>query len=140
MSTPSSDPAASLSLRVARQIDERCDQFEEQWKRGPGSSAGGPTPRIEDFLGDVSEAARPRLLEELLLLEVCFRSRAGESPQAADYAARFPELSSAELEQLIRRGMGRPQRGSTPGDASTIAHESGNSNRESLPRVRYFGD
>jgi hypothetical protein len=55
------------------------DRFERAWKQGP-------RPRIEDYLAEVHEQRRPRLLEELLRVECELRRRAGESPVVAEYA------------------------------------------------------
>ena len=48
-------------------------------------------PRIEDYLAEVDESRRPRLLEELLRVEIELRRRAGEEPTAEEYRGRFPD-------------------------------------------------
>src|SRR5262249_39667886 len=47
-----------------------------------------------DYLGDVPATAQAVLLRELLGLEIDYRRRAGETPQAAEYQARFPDMTS----------------------------------------------
>src|SRR5689334_12120095 len=64
-------------------IDERADGFERAWR-------DGPRPRIEDYLADVAEPRRTRLLEELLRVERQLALEAGERPVPAAYRRRFP--------------------------------------------------
>src|SRR5947209_4324912 len=73
-----------LPLPLARQVDEVCDRFEDAWLEGR-------QPRIEEFLSEASEPARPALLRELLRIELEHRCRRGEQPAAAEYVARFPQ-------------------------------------------------
>ncbi len=65
-------------------VNAAADRFERDWKRGP-------RPRIEDYLSEVSESRRGRLLDELLRVEREIRSRDGEKPTAEEYRLRFPE-------------------------------------------------
>jgi WD40 repeat protein/tetratricopeptide (TPR) repeat protein len=65
-----------------------CDRFDAAWK----AAAAGHPPRLEDYLADLPESERPRLLQGLILLELRHRARSGESPGAEDYLARFPAL------------------------------------------------
>ena len=46
--------------------------------------------RIEECLGDVEGAVRSELLRDLLRIELDYRRRHGESPEASDYHTRFP--------------------------------------------------
>jgi WD40 repeat protein/tRNA A-37 threonylcarbamoyl transferase component Bud32 len=69
-------------------IDELCDRFEAAWP-APGSDS--PRPRIEEFLGDLRDPSRSKLLRELLALEVAYRREAGENPTPEEYQHRFPE-------------------------------------------------
>lgn len=71
-----------------RAVDFRCDEFERTW-----SSAR--RPRIEDYLFDIDSEILPHMREELIRIELELRYRAGEQPQPADYAARFPECTAA---------------------------------------------
>ncbi|MEW4530128.1 WD40 repeat domain-containing serine/threonine protein kinase [Maioricimonas sp. JC845] len=71
---------------VDSRLDAACDEFEYEWR-------SGNSPRLEDFLADVDEKQRRYLLRHLLELEIDLRREAGESPQFADYADRFPETA-----------------------------------------------
>ena len=55
------------------QVDAVCDRFDALWQ-------AGNTPRVEDFLDCVPEAARRDLLRELIALEVEYRLKAQERP------------------------------------------------------------
>jgi len=72
-----------LPIEAKRRIDAICTQFEAAWKNG--------RPQLEAFYASADEADKPALLIELLHIELEFRQRAGESPQLADYAGRFPD-------------------------------------------------
>jgi serine/threonine protein kinase len=77
-----------LPLPLCRQIDSVCDAFEQAWIRGE-------RPIIEKQLGAVGEEGRPMLLNELVRIELEWRSRLGERPTDAEYATRFPSCASA---------------------------------------------
>jgi tetratricopeptide (TPR) repeat protein len=76
----------SLSLSLARRVDAVCGRFEQAW-------ANGQRPRIEDYLAEAAEPDRAALLRELIALEMGYRRKAGEKPQAAEYHARFADLA-----------------------------------------------
>lgn len=76
---------------AARRIDLVCDQFEQQL------NADGGRGSIEDYLGEVSEDYRDRLLFELLQVEFSSRWEADEPIDRDDYLSRFPDLS-----QIVR--------------------------------------
>jgi tetratricopeptide (TPR) repeat protein/tRNA A-37 threonylcarbamoyl transferase component Bud32 len=86
MSGASPVDTASLSPSQAGRVDEECDRFEAAWR-------AGRRPRIEDFLGAHPEPARSALTRELIQIEVAYRRRSGEVPDAADYRGRFPACS-----------------------------------------------
>jgi serine/threonine protein kinase len=69
---------------MAGQVDTVCDQFESAWRQGT-------RPRVEDFLGDITEPNRTVLLRELLHIDWDYRQRAGEEPTVDEYRPRFPE-------------------------------------------------
>jgi tRNA A-37 threonylcarbamoyl transferase component Bud32 len=73
----------TLPLSLERQVNAACDRFEAAWQ------AGGQ-PRLENYLADCPELARPALLAELLALELTYRGGVGEAPVAEEYRARFP--------------------------------------------------
>ena len=105
----SHDDRDSLSRPLLEQIVGRCDHFEQAWR-------AGDRPRIESFL---TEFDKPdALLERLLLLELDFRTQAGETPSPEDYRARFadsPTVINAVFakESAMREGPG-PEAGRAP--------------------------
>jgi serine/threonine protein kinase/tetratricopeptide (TPR) repeat protein len=118
-SHPTNVPKVDSQLRIAEQLDEVCDRFEVAW-------CAGERPRIEDSIEGVEEPLRARLLQELVALEVAYRRKQGETPNRADYEARFlrdPGVvqeafgdsksgrSSAELAETIRLDGSLPSSG-----------------------------
>ncbi|MBN2473961.1 MAG: SUMF1/EgtB/PvdO family nonheme iron enzyme [Pirellulales bacterium] len=83
----------SLETSLLEQIDRLCDRFETMWK-------SGERPRIEAFLTDVSEQGRPVLLHDLLLLELDYRRRRGETPEPSEYQSRFADAGDL-IEQVF---------------------------------------
>jgi formylglycine-generating enzyme required for sulfatase activity len=79
-------------------IDAACDRFEEVWRAVP---AGGPRPRIEDYLAEAAETDRAALLRELVLVELYHRARQGEQARPEDYRTRFPALGERWLLRKI---------------------------------------
>jgi serine/threonine protein kinase len=69
---------------LAPHVEQTCRAFETAWK-------AGPPPAIEAFLKDAPAAARPRLLRELLRLDLAYRGRRHERPALEEYCARFPD-------------------------------------------------
>ena len=76
-----------LPLAIHRQMGEICDRFEADLK-------AGEEPSIERSLGDLGEPAHSALLRWLLLLELDYRRRRGETLKSEDYKARFPQQSA----------------------------------------------
>jgi serine/threonine-protein kinase len=70
---------------LARHLDALCDRFEAGWQTGR-------PPAIEDLLAEVPEAARRRLLGDLLALERDYRNRAGRPLEEAEARDRFAPL------------------------------------------------
>ena len=95
MDDDSSRADESLSLAALSHIDRACLAFEESCK------SGEPTP-LETFLTDVEEPVRSSLLRELLLLELDYRCRRGESPDENDYIARFPKQLAVVADVFAR--------------------------------------
>jgi serine/threonine-protein kinase len=86
-------------------VDEVCDQFEAVWKEGG-------RPRIEDYLGTATGAEHSALLRELLLVELAYRNRCGESPIPQEYHQRFPgnaELIDSGFASIWNGGAGPEQ-------------------------------
>src|SRR5262245_31407140 len=99
-------PRASLGDPAVRgalmgELEDQLDAFDHAWQ-------GNPPPRLEDYYpppsqqgNQASPAARQKLLEELIKIELGHRWRLAAGPTAGawcqpprleDYAARFPEL------------------------------------------------
>lgn len=70
--------------RVARQVDQACDRFEESWRTGT-------PPRIEEYIQSTTEPLRSQLLQQLLLLEVDLKGEAGRQVNVSEYLSRFPD-------------------------------------------------
>jgi hypothetical protein len=64
-------PDAAIPLELKRQVDGICDDFENAWKRGE-------TPSLELFASRVKPPQRPRLLRELIAIELHYRRSRGE--------------------------------------------------------------
>jgi WD40 repeat protein/tRNA A-37 threonylcarbamoyl transferase component Bud32 len=92
VSPPSRIDPEDLSLD--RRLDRVCGPFEAACK---AAVAGGPWPRIEDFLSAPAGPGGEALVRELILLEMHYRRRAGEQPGPEGYRARFPGLDPAWL-------------------------------------------
>jgi WD40 repeat protein/serine/threonine protein kinase len=87
-----------LPLPLARRVDAICCRFEAAWK---AAAADAAPPQLEAYLADVAEPARAILVRELLRVEVHYRRRAGDAPQAAEYLSRFPDLDPGWLAALV---------------------------------------
>jgi eukaryotic-like serine/threonine-protein kinase len=88
MLTPEARPEADSpeALATARQVHRICERFEADWR-------SGPRPKIEDCLDGIGAAARSRLAEELIALEIELRRGEAEHPSVHEYLTRFPEFS-----------------------------------------------
>jgi hypothetical protein len=73
MSEASQRENPSVSLSVQQRVDEVCVRFEDAWR-------AGQRPRIEDFLGEVSEPEHSFLLRQLLKMELDYRHLGGNGP------------------------------------------------------------
>jgi hypothetical protein len=100
---------AALPVPLLRRIDRVCVAFEEAWQQGE-------RPTIEQFCGDTPEPEHSALLRELLLLELDYRQRGGETPVPEEYHCRFPDHGplvdtvfgcSPTLARVSLRGAGR---------------------------------
>jgi predicted ATPase len=86
-----------LASGPAGVVDMACDRFESAYR-------AGPRPALESHLAEVPEQHRGVLLRELILLDIDYRRRAGESPSAEDYRRRFPELNHEWLDRALTMG------------------------------------
>ena len=108
MSEPSSE-AQALPLKLARDVEHRCNRFEVAWQ-------GGTPPRLEDYVAEAPEAIRAALLRELILLDIHYRQAGGESCQAANYQQRFPSLAPEWLASALAPSQeGQPEQSSSWG-------------------------
>lgn len=78
-----------LPIAALERIDDLCGTFEQKWQSNE--------PRtIESMLvGDFTDVERDVLLAELVVLEVDYRRRHGDSPTKQDYLDRFPNHAQA---------------------------------------------
>ncbi|MBB3204871.1 serine/threonine-protein kinase [Rhodopirellula rubra] len=73
-----------LPIAALERIDDLCAEFERKWR------AGDP-PTIESFVSEgVPAAERDVLLAELIVLDVDYRRRRGQTPTKQHYLERFP--------------------------------------------------
>ena len=87
------EPLPVISLQ---RINAACEDFERAWRENSPLD-------IESTLNRVSELERSELLSELLLLDVYYRRRNGETPSAENYVKRFPEQTDVVTETFCRR-------------------------------------
>ena len=98
--------APPLDVSAKKRIDQICLRFEAAWR------AGGHPP-IEPYLAGVPEPERSALLQELLLLDVDYRLRGGQTPRSDEYRTAFPEQRDIvedvfrQSEPAMRRTAGR---------------------------------
>ncbi|MBN2578471.1 MAG: SUMF1/EgtB/PvdO family nonheme iron enzyme [Pirellulales bacterium] len=92
---------ASLPPDLFRQIDPICQAFEAAWQ-------SGKRPHIGKYVAKMAEPGRTNLLRELLLLDIEYRRKAGEEPQATDYLSQFPVNDQTAIGEVFRES-------STPG-------------------------
>jgi serine/threonine-protein kinase len=89
---PADDPiristgaATGLSIEQSIRLNQSCDAFEAHWRTGL-------PPDIADSANALPTPVRPAGLRELILLDLFYRRKAGQKPDAADYSGRFPEI------------------------------------------------
>jgi serine/threonine protein kinase len=118
-------------LGIERQIDDCCDRFEAAWK-------SGRPPQIDAYLDEFPEAVRPKLLRELLAIEVNYWSAAERRRLSKDiFLIQHPHLAPLiddEVEgQFATRTEGRTIRasGDSPGGANAVAGRRGSTRRDS---------
>ena len=87
-------PVAELLL-----IDDACDRFESAWRNGE-------EPDLALFLAGVSAGAVPRLILELLNIDIEFRLGRGERPNPETYLTRLPDHGDAVNEVFAALGPG----------------------------------
>jgi WD40 repeat protein len=117
--------AAGLSMEHALLLEEACDTFEAKWR-------GGGRPDVLAAVVELPPAVRPAALRELVELDVFYRRRRGDSPAAADYAARFPELDPDWLAGVVADVDPNARTATTAGMATAAGTP--------LPHGERFGD
>ena len=83
-----------LPIAALERIDDLCAAFEQEWQ-----SDGSPS--IEAVLaGEFSDVEREVLLAELVVLDIDYRRRRGDTPTKREYLDRFPGHETAINEAL----------------------------------------
>jgi WD40 repeat protein len=143
-----------LDINLARRIDEVCRQFEADWREGR-------QPRIEDYLGDVSQEGGPALRTELEALERELRpsEETVVRPESTPPTAPKPQAPNpATIDEAATIAPGPQPAPPIPDTSSPADHEEATlpprdqatvDLRASRPvqpegsstdRIRYFGD
>jgi WD40 repeat protein len=100
---------AELPLEDQLVVDEACDAFEGKWR-------GGGRPEVLAAVLELPERLRPVALREFVALDVHYRRKAGESPTADEYTARFADLDPDWLAGVVGAAESGARTG-TPGGA-----------------------
>lgn len=78
-----------LPISALEKIDDLCADFERKWQSDEPAT-------IESVISaDVTPIERDVLLAELIVLDIDYRRRRGETPNKQEYLERFPEGSQA---------------------------------------------
>ncbi|MEZ6068171.1 MAG: serine/threonine-protein kinase [Planctomycetaceae bacterium] len=80
--------ASIPQIEFEQRIDLICDRFESTWK-------SGVRPDLQGFFNSDPEVRSEQLLLELLQVDMHYRRRRGEAPDASDYIERFSDYSDA---------------------------------------------
>ena len=128
---PHSD-SSSAPLSQALRTDRLCDRFEASWK-------AGTRPKIDDFLAEVPPTESADLLRELLILDLQYRRRLGESPTLEQYRADCPAVAFDSLAALFAEAS--PATSSSPAGL-TLEYSPSDAppSAAEVPRVRCLGD
>ena len=90
-----------LPIAALERIDDLCAHFERAWQ-------AGERPTIQSLLPqDIPSVERDVLLAELIVLDIDYRRRRGETPTKQDYLEQFQESSQAihdALEEALEQG------------------------------------
>ncbi|QDV78686.1 serine/threonine-protein kinase [Botrimarina mediterranea] len=101
-----------LPIAALERIDDLCAEFERKWQ-------SDEPPTIESVLivesartADASPLERDVLLAELVVLDIDYRRRRGETPTKQEYLDRFPDRAAAVNDALadapVRAGAFQP--------------------------------
>ena len=80
------DSEPAVTVETQRQIDALCDEFEQAFR-------DGENPRIEDYPRRLPDTCRPRVLRELVAIEVQLLAEKGSPTNVDDYRRRFPDAA-----------------------------------------------
>lgn len=78
-----------LPIAALERIDDLCAEFERKWQ------ANEPHSIESQLAGEAVPIERDALLAELLVLEIDYRRRRGETPTEQEYIDRFPQDTQA---------------------------------------------
>jgi serine/threonine-protein kinase len=101
MSPRSTLDDAAIPVTAFVQIDSACDRFEEDCR-------AGRDPDMAAHLAAAPEGARIPLFRNMLNLDLEYRFRRGERPDAGWYRERFPELADV-VDSVFRSLTERPE-------------------------------
>lgn len=129
--------AGRLSLSGLRHLDRICDRFEAAWR-------SGKPPRIEEYLSQAPAGRQKTLLYHLLLLDVEYRTAAGDRVAAEEYKDRFPthvDVIDPVLRETHRttRDAGRFERETHRFRRETIEDDPPEDRPEAIGRFRIVG-
>ncbi|MEX0866961.1 MAG: serine/threonine-protein kinase, partial [Pirellulales bacterium] len=83
---PSNQPRDQTPRSVAERIDLICDAFEDSWR-------SGQRPTLSSFLQQTMPSEQRQLFRELVMLDIEYRRRQGETVRPGDYLTELPEFS-----------------------------------------------
>lgn len=105
----------ALSNDQLRQIEAICTSVEEEWQQGS-------SPKWDIFLHEVGEESRLALKEELVRIELCWRSKRGEKVSLQDYSKQYPEMSESLPEWLEEAHLSTKGSADSMTNSETLSH------------------
>ncbi|MGB7328324.1 MAG: serine/threonine-protein kinase [Rubripirellula sp.] len=93
-----------LPIAALERIDDLCADFEQKWQSGQPPSIESVIESLDNT--EESPSQRDALLGELIVLEVDYRRRIGQTPTAGEYTDRFP-TDAKVIHDAINQG-GKP--------------------------------
>jgi tRNA A-37 threonylcarbamoyl transferase component Bud32 len=88
---------SGVRISPQERIDQLCDDFEVRWLKGQ-------RPRIGDFVDGLSADEQPVLFYELMLVDIEYRHKAGESPSRQDYLREYSRFADKIAAVYIQFG------------------------------------
>ncbi len=87
---------STLSLSAQQRVHEKCESFIAAWQQFLADSGSGQQqPDLKSYVDDeTSEKERLAVFRELLDADLHYRRKAGQTPVAEEYLARFREFES----------------------------------------------